>query len=66
MLKMRKETKETKKVKSVPKVAASGKSIALEKKNRKVTDADGNIITMDELLAQHRKGERGKGGGKGR
>ena len=66
MLKSRKVEREKKAVKSLPKVAASGKQIAQEKKEAKVTDEDGNVITMEEMLAKSKQGERGKGGQKAR
>ena len=45
----------------MPKYVLSGKHIAQEKKNLKVKDEDGNMISMEEALAKSKKGEKGKG-----
>ena len=61
MLKKQVEQTKEKKEKSVPKYVLSGKHIAQEKKNLKVKDEDGNMISMEEALAKSKKGEKGKG-----
>ena len=61
MLKKQIEQKKEKKEKSVPKYVGSSKHIAAEKKNLKVMDESGNMISMDEALARSKQGEKGKG-----
>ena len=56
MLKIHREKKEKKTVKNLPMVAASGKTIAAEKKNAKIMDEDGNLVSMEEMLARSKKG----------
>jgi bisphosphoglycerate-independent phosphoglycerate mutase (AlkP superfamily) len=60
MLEKKKETRTSASVKSVPFVVQSSKYIEAQKKDTKVRDIDGSMVTLEELANRSKEGVSGK------